>query len=185
MRCICLRRGILSRKDEQRINRNSKDKARCRIQSEEIINVEEEPSLLFLCLIIALAANWLYQAHKKTGGAEDPRFPGGSNYRVTAYCATSVPSTFAVLLASFRCRSLSFRTAERFFSARRTLFIKSNLKEYAINATLHTGGYSHFSMTDPITSGWSGCRVEFSHTEKRRLNTAHANKGPSIPYENG
>ena len=36
-------------------------------------------------------------------------------------------------------------------------------------------GYSHFvtSMTAPIASGWSGCRVGFAPTGKRRLVTAH------------
>jgi hypothetical protein len=42
-------------------------------------------------------------------------------------------------------------------------------------------GFSHFvtSMTAPIASGWSGCRVGFAPTGKRRLCTAHANSGPS------
>ena len=37
-------------------------------------------------------------------------------------------------------------------------------------------GFSHFvtSMTAPIASGWSGCRVGFAPTGKRRLVTAHA-----------
>src|SRR5467141_5362755 len=41
-------------------------------------------------------------------------------------------------------------------------------------------GFSHFvtSMTAPIASGWSDCRVGFSPTGKRRLCTAHANNGP-------
>jgi hypothetical protein len=32
-------------------------------------------------------------------------------------------------------------------------------------------GFSHFvtSMTAPIASGWSGCRVDLAPTEKRRL----------------
>src|ERR1700690_4338468 len=36
-------------------------------------------------------------------------------------------------------------------------------------------GFSHFvtSMTAPIASGWSGCRVGFAPTGKRRLVTAH------------
>src|SRR5438552_12115105 len=38
-------------------------------------------------------------------------------------------------------------------------------------------GFSHFvtSMTAPIASGWSDCRVGFAPTGKRRLVTAHAN----------
>jgi len=36
-------------------------------------------------------------------------------------------------------------------------------------------GFSHFvaSMTAPVASGWSGCRVGFSSTGKRRLSTTH------------
>src|SRR5713226_7951175 len=38
-------------------------------------------------------------------------------------------------------------------------------------------GFSHFvtSMTAPVASGWSGCRVGLAPTGKRRLVTAHAN----------
>jgi len=40
-------------------------------------------------------------------------------------------------------------------------------------------GFSHFvtSMTAPVASGWSGCRVGLAPTGKRRLCTAHANDG--------
>src|SRR5450756_451781 len=40
-------------------------------------------------------------------------------------------------------------------------------------------GFSHFvtSMTAPIASGWSGCRVGFAPTGKRRLCTAHTQSG--------
>jgi hypothetical protein len=46
-------------------------------------------------------------------------------------------------------------------------------------------------MTAPIASGWSGCRVGFAPTGKRRLVTAHthfrrsgtgANKGGELPF---
>src|SRR3979490_2150815 len=42
-------------------------------------------------------------------------------------------------------------------------------------------GFSHFvtSMTAPITSGWSDCRVGFAPTGKRRLCTAHTPNGHS------
>ena len=42
-------------------------------------------------------------------------------------------------------------------------------------------GFSHFvtSMTAPVASGWSGCRVGLAPTEKRRLVTAHVESGPS------
>ena len=40
-------------------------------------------------------------------------------------------------------------------------------------------GFSHFvtSMTAPIASGWSGCRVGLAPTGKRRLVTAHTQRG--------
>src|SRR6267143_5230802 len=42
-------------------------------------------------------------------------------------------------------------------------------------------GFSHFvtSMTGPIASGWSDCRVGFAPTGKRRLCTAHTRSGHS------
>jgi hypothetical protein len=41
--------------------------------------------------------------------------------------------------------------------------------------TSRTEGFSHFvtSMTAPVASGWSGCRVGLAPTGKRRLLTAH------------
>jgi len=42
-------------------------------------------------------------------------------------------------------------------------------------------GFSHYvtSMTVPIASGWSGCRVGLAPTGKRRLFTAHTPSGHS------
>ena len=42
-----------------------------------------------------------------------------------------------------------------------------------------TRGFSHFvtSMTAPVASGWSGCRVGLTPTGKRRLSTAHTHTG--------
>src|SRR5271163_1837881 len=44
-------------------------------------------------------------------------------------------------------------------------------------------GFSHFvtSMTAPIASGWSGCRVGLAPTGKRRLVTAHGHNGHRRP----
>src|ERR1700682_5436680 len=44
-------------------------------------------------------------------------------------------------------------------------------------------GFSHFvtSMTAPIASGWSGCRVGLAPTGKRRLVTAHTRNGHRRP----
>ena len=41
-------------------------------------------------------------------------------------------------------------------------------------------GFSHFvsSIAAPVASGWSGCRVGFAPTGKRRLLTAHAKSSP-------
>ena len=46
-------------------------------------------------------------------------------------------------------------------------------------------GFSHFvtSMTAPVASGWSGCRVGLAPTGKRRLFTAHATSGHSQQLE--
>src|SRR6266542_1855164 len=43
-------------------------------------------------------------------------------------------------------------------------------------------GFSHFvtSMTAPVASGWSGCRVGLAPTGKRRLFTAHTPSGRSF-----
>jgi hypothetical protein len=48
-------------------------------------------------------------------------------------------------------------------------------------------GFSHFvtSMTAPIASGWSGCRVGFAPTGKRRLVTAHTQLGHRAWPDNG
>jgi hypothetical protein len=43
-------------------------------------------------------------------------------------------------------------------------------------------GFSHFvtSMTTPIVSGWSDCRVGLAPTGKRRLCTAHPDAGAKM-----
>jgi hypothetical protein len=47
--------------------------------------------------------------------------------------------------------------------------------------TSYTEGSSHFvtSMTAPVASGWSGCRVGLAPTGKRRLGTARRVKSPA------
>src|SRR5580704_739054 len=46
-------------------------------------------------------------------------------------------------------------------------------------------GFSHFvtSIAAPVASGWSGCRVGFAPTGKRRLFTAHAKLGHQLTFE--
>ena len=48
-------------------------------------------------------------------------------------------------------------------------------------------GFSHFvsSMTAPIASGWSGCRVGLAPTGKRRLVTAHTQFGLRAMFDLG
>ena len=48
-----------------------------------------------------------------------------------------------------------------------------------------TEGFSHFvsSMTAPVASGWSGCRVGLAPTGRRRLCTAHTHNGLWPPAE--
>src|SRR6266567_260872 len=43
-----------------------------------------------------------------------------------------------------------------------------------------TRGFGHFvtSMTAPVASGWSGCRVGLAPTGKRRLSTGHTHCSP-------
>ena len=66
---------------------------------------------------------------------------------------------------------------------RRTRSRKSSRRSYGITdqrassvGPLQSEGFSHFvtSMTAPVASGWSGCRVGLAPTGKRRLCTAHA-----------
>jgi hypothetical protein len=47
--------------------------------------------------------------------------------------------------------------------------------------TCYAEGSSHFvtSMTAPVASGWSGCRVGLAPTGKRRLCAAHTLSGHS------
>src|SRR5260370_22661304 len=53
----------------------------------------------------------------------------------------------------------------------------SHMTSDGIFHLVHVDGFSHFvtSMTAPVASGWSRCRVGLAPTGKRRLFTAHAN----------
>src|ERR1700738_2004034 len=64
-----------------------------------------------------------------------------------------------ILLAGLPAHSLALRPAH----SRGHLYVTS-----------YTEGFSHFvtSMTAPVASGWSGCRVGRAPTVKRRLLTA-------------
>ena len=71
-----------------------------------------------------------------------------------------------ILLAGLPAHSLALRPAH----SRRHQYV-----------TCYTEGFSHFvtSMTAPVASGWSGCRVGLAPTGKRRLVTAHTSSGHS------
>ena len=59
--------------------------------------------------------------------------------------------------------------------ARRSLALRPAHSRRHLYVTCYTEGFSHFvtSMTAPVASGWSGCRVGLAPTGKRRLVTAH------------
>jgi hypothetical protein len=65
--------------------------------------------------------------------------------------------------------------------AQRSLALRPAHSRGHLYVTCYTEGSSHFvtSMTAPVASGWSGCRVGLAPTGKRRLLTAHANSGHS------
>ena len=66
--------------------------------------------------------------------------------------------------------------------AQRSLTLQPAHSPSHLYVTLYTEGFSHFvtSMTTPIASGWSRCRVGLTPTGKRRLVTAHTLTGQSI-----
>src|SRR5579872_6104797 len=96
-------------------------------------------------------------------------------------------SGWGVLLRSFTPPyqpspiTLSGRPAHRPFRGLLGVHSRCGLHTRAVTVyrdTL-TRGFSHFvtSMTAPVASGWSGCRVGLAPTGKRRLFTAHTHSG--------
>src|ERR1700716_2859460 len=78
-------------------------------------------------------------------------------------------------------KGLSGRPAHRPFRGLLGVYSRYGLHTRAVTVyrdTL-TRGFSHFvtSMTAPVASGWSGCRVGLAPTGKRRLCTAHTRNG--------
>ena len=90
--------------------------------------------------------------------------PRSSHPAVSAFPEIAVGSACTSTFSRIAQRSLALRPAH----LRRHLYV-----------TCYTEGFSHFvtSMTAPVASGWSGCRVGLAPTGKRRLVTAHANSG--------
>jgi len=74
-------------------------------------------------------------------------------------------------------KGLSGRPAHRHFRGLHGVHSRYGLHTRAVTVYRHTltRGFSHFvtSMTAPVASGWSGCRVGLTPTGKRRLSTAH------------
>ena len=101
-------------------------------------------------------------------GAAAGRSPRSSHSAVSAFPDNVVGSACTSTFSRPPQRSLALRPAH----LRRHLYV-----------TCYTEGFSHFvaSMTAPVASGWSSCRVGFSPTGKRRLYTAHRHSGHWSP----
>jgi hypothetical protein len=86
-------------------------------------------------------------------------------------------------------KTLSGRPARRPFRGLLGVHLRYGLHTRAVTVYRDTlsEGFSHFvtSMTAPVASGWSGCRVGFAPTGKRRLSTAHGYRGIWLPYVTG
>ena len=124
----------------------------------------------------------------RASGWSSPTTPWGFPCCVRFPCVHAVATTPAqplgLLLRSFTQpyqpspKGLSGRPAHRPFRGLLGVHSRYGLHTRAVTVyrdTL-TRGFSHFvtSMTAPVASGWSGCRVGLAPTGKRRLFTAHA-----------
>src|SRR5712692_694903 len=82
-------------------------------------------------------------------------------------------------------KGLSGRPAHRPFRGLLGVHSRCGLHTRAVTVYRDTlsEGFSHFvtSIAAPVASGWSGCRVGFSPTGKRRLFTAHTPSGRPGP----
>src|SRR5476651_1103868 len=94
---------------------------------------------------------------------------------VWAYCFAHSPSRISLPRKGCRVglRIVLFEACSAF-----THVAACTLALSPIRDTL-SEGFSHFvaSMTAPVASGWSGCRVGLAPTGKRRLVTAHTHSG--------
>src|SRR6202022_2184040 len=111
-------------------------------------------------------------------------------YAFLVYLVTALPPAsgwaycFAHSLQPYQPspKGLSGRPAHRPFRGLLGVYSRYGLHTRAVTVyrdTL-TRGFSHFvtSMTAPVASGWSDCRVGLTPTGKRRLFTAHTRSGP-------
>ena len=95
-------------------------------------------------------------------------YPGAAT-GLTASLIHPVISTFPERVVGSACASSFSRIAQRSLALR-----PAHSRCHQFVARLPEG-FSHFvtSMTAPVASGWSICRVGFTPTGKRRLITAH------------
>ena len=102
----------------------------------------------------------LYTCCRHYPGAATGRRLRSSHPAVTAFPENVVGSACTSSFSRFAQRSLALRPAH----SRGHLYVTS-----------YTEGFSHFvtSMTAPVASGWSGCRVGLAPTGTRRLLKAH------------
>src|SRR5271163_4526746 len=104
-----------------------------------------------------------------------PPIPRCSNW---PYSALNSPSCFNLLRYGSRIglHIFLFEACSTFTRVAACTLALSPIRDTLIE------GFSHFvtSMTAPIASGWSGCRVGLAPTGKRRLCTAHANFGSRL-----
>ena len=99
-------------------------------------------------------------------------YPGAAAGRTASLIHPAV-SAFPERVVGSAC-ALSFSRL-----ARRSLALRpAHSRCHRYRDTL-SEGFSHFvtSMTAPVASGWSGCRVGLAPTGKRRLVTAHTQSG--------
>src|ERR1700760_3782448 len=98
-----------------------------------------------------------------------------------AYCFAHSPSRISLPRKGCRVglRIVLFEDCSAFTRVTACTLALSPIRDTLIE------GFSHFvaSMTAPIASGWSGCRVGFAPTGKRRLVTAHTRDGHRTSYQ--
>jgi hypothetical protein len=100
------------------------------------------------------------------------QYPGAAPGRRLRSSRPAV-SAFPEIAVGSACTSTFSRLA------RRSLALRPAPSRGHLYVTRYTEGFSHFvtSMTAPVASGWSGCRVGLAPTGKRRLLTAHTLSG--------
>ena len=101
-------------------------------------------------------------------------YPGAAAGRRRRSSHPAVPA-FPDNVVGSACTSSFSRPAQR------SLALRPAHSRGHLYVTSYTEGFSHLvtSMTAPVASGWSGCRVGLAPTGKRRLVTAHAQQQTS------